>query len=76
MLGLEDTGARMGRLGGLLSTTGSVRSVDEQIARWRAVDAGRRGSHRADVLGDPRSTAPSAPPADGRLPGSTAATVA
>ena len=37
-LGLEDTGSRMARAGGLLITTGSVRSVEEQIARWSAVD--------------------------------------
>lgn len=37
-LGLEDTGARMARNGGLLITTGDVRPVDEQVARWAAVD--------------------------------------
>ena len=37
-LGLEDTGARMARNGGLLLTTGAVRPVDEQVARWAAVD--------------------------------------
>jgi predicted Zn-dependent peptidase len=37
LMGLEDTGSRMGRLGGQLVTTGSVRSVEEQIARWQAV---------------------------------------
>ena len=37
-LGLEDTGARMARNGGLLITTGSVRPVDEQVERWQAVD--------------------------------------
>jgi predicted Zn-dependent peptidase len=37
-LGLEDTGARMARSGGLLLTTGEVRAVDEQVARWAAVD--------------------------------------
>jgi predicted Zn-dependent peptidase len=37
-LGLEDTGARMSRLGGSLVTTGRVRSVDEQLDRWRRVD--------------------------------------
>jgi predicted Zn-dependent peptidase len=36
-LGLEDTGARMSRLGGSLVTTGAVRSVDEQLERWRRV---------------------------------------
>jgi predicted Zn-dependent peptidase len=37
LMGLEDTGSRMGRLGGQLVTMGSVRSVDDQIARWQAV---------------------------------------
>lgn len=37
-LGLEDTGARMARTGGLLLTTGGVRDIDEQVARWAAVD--------------------------------------
>ena len=37
-LGLEDTGARMARNGGLLLTTGSVRPIAEQVARWAAVD--------------------------------------
>ena len=37
-LGLEDTGARMARNGGLLLTTGDVRPIDEQVARWAAVD--------------------------------------
>jgi len=36
-LGLEDTGARMSRLGGMLATIGRVVPVDEQIARWEAV---------------------------------------
>ncbi len=37
-LGLEDTGARMARNGGQLITTGSIRPIDEQVARWAAVD--------------------------------------
>jgi predicted Zn-dependent peptidase len=37
-LGLEDTGARMARTGALLITTGEVRPVAEQVARWAAVD--------------------------------------
>jgi len=36
-LGLEDTGSRMARSAGLLVTTGSVRPVAEQVARWDAV---------------------------------------
>jgi predicted Zn-dependent peptidase len=37
-LGLEDTGARMSRHGGLLVTTGEVLPVEEQVGRWAAVD--------------------------------------
>ena len=37
-LGLEDTGSRMARNGGQLCTTGAIRSVDDQVARWSAVD--------------------------------------
>ena len=36
-LGLEDTGARMSRLGGMLVTLGKVHSVEEQLARWENV---------------------------------------
>jgi predicted Zn-dependent peptidase len=37
-LGLEDNGARMSRTGGQLVTTGAVRPIDDQVARWQAVD--------------------------------------
>lgn len=37
-LGLEDPGARMGRLGGQLVTAGELRPVEAQLARWEAVD--------------------------------------
>lgn len=37
-LGLEDTAARMARNGAQLITTGTVRAIDEQVARWAAVD--------------------------------------
>jgi predicted Zn-dependent peptidase len=36
-LGLEDTGARMSRLGAMLVTLGEVVPVEEQIARWERV---------------------------------------
>lgn len=36
-LGLEDTGSRMARTAGLLVTTGEVRPVADQVARWDAV---------------------------------------
>jgi predicted Zn-dependent peptidase len=37
VLGLEDPSSRMARLGGLLVTTGAIRPVADQVARWRAV---------------------------------------
>jgi predicted Zn-dependent peptidase len=37
-LGLEDTGTRMARNGGQLITTGSIRPIAEQVARWATVD--------------------------------------
>jgi len=37
-LGLEDTGSRMARNGGLLCTRGEILPVDEQVQRWMAVD--------------------------------------
>ena len=36
-MGLEDTGARMSRIGGMLATLGRVIPVDEQLARWERV---------------------------------------
>jgi predicted Zn-dependent peptidase len=55
-LGLEDSGARMSRLGGMLSTIGTVRSIDEQIERWNRVtlDDAARVAH--DIFGGPRLT--------------------
>ena len=38
-MGLEDTGARMSRLGGMLVTLGKVHSVEEQLARWDKVSS-------------------------------------
>ncbi len=55
VLGLEDTGSRMARLGGSLTVYGEVRRVAEQLARWRAVghDDLRRVAQR--VLRAPRA---------------------
>jgi len=36
-MGLEDTGARMSRLGGMLATRGEVIAVDDQLGRWERV---------------------------------------
>ena len=37
LLGLEDSGSRMGRLGGSLIVRGEVTSIDEHVERIRAV---------------------------------------
>jgi predicted Zn-dependent peptidase len=54
LMGLEDPSSRMARLGGLLTTTGRIPPVAEQLARWEAVDhdAVRRVIER--VLGGKR----------------------
>ena len=49
-LGLEDTGARMARNGALLITNGEVRPIDDQVARWAAVDQPAVRSVIAEVL--------------------------
>ncbi len=36
-MGLEDSGARMSRLGGQLTVLGALRPIEEQIERWQAV---------------------------------------
>jgi predicted Zn-dependent peptidase len=36
-MGLEDSSARMSRLGGQLTVLGRVRSIEEQIERWDSV---------------------------------------
>jgi predicted Zn-dependent peptidase len=51
-LGLEDTGARMARTGTQLLTTGAVRPVAEQVARWSAVDAEAAAKVAADLFAD------------------------
>jgi predicted Zn-dependent peptidase len=43
-LGLEDTGSRMARNGGLLCTRGAIIPVAEQVGRWLAVD--QAATHR------------------------------
>ena len=56
-LGLEDPGARMSRLGAQLVTTGRVRPVDEQLARWAAVSLADVARLAAELLGGHRVTA-------------------
>ena len=57
VLGLEDTGSRMGRLGSQVATGGRLRTVDETLARVEAVtlDDVRRVAER--VLQRPRDLA-------------------
>jgi predicted Zn-dependent peptidase len=55
-MGLEDTGARMARLGGLLTTMGAVRPVEDQLARWRSVTLEEVAAVAAEVLGGPKVT--------------------
>ena len=54
-LGLEDSGARMSRLGGMLTLLGEVRPVEEQIACWEAVTIGDTARVAAEVLGRGRT---------------------
>ncbi len=57
LLSLEDTGSRMARLGALLTTTGHIRAVDEQLARWRAVTHDDVARVARRVLDQPRAMA-------------------
>ncbi len=54
-MGLEDSGARMSRLGGQLTLLGEVRSVESQIDRWSAVtsDDVDRVVHRVYAAAQP-----------------------
>lgn len=54
VLGLEDTGSRMARLGAQLVSTGQVRTVDEQVRRWSAVTLADVHRVAERVLGDDR----------------------
>jgi predicted Zn-dependent peptidase len=53
-LGLEDSGARMSRLGGMLTLHGSIRPIDEQLDRWHLVDADATARVASTVLSSPR----------------------
>lgn len=56
-LGLEDSGSRMARLGRSLMARDEVVTVDEQLARIRAVDADDVAAVAARVFGGPRAMA-------------------
>ena len=57
LLGLEGTGARMGRVGAQVCTLGRVVPVDEQVARYEAVTAADVLRVAERVLGGPASIA-------------------
>ena len=55
-MSLEDSGARMARLGGMLSSSSELRPVDEQIARWRRVTQSDAADVAATLLDGSRLT--------------------
>ncbi len=57
VLGLEDSGSRMARLGGSLTVRGHVRTIDEQLERYRAVTREDVLRVAGRVLSAPRSLA-------------------
>jgi predicted Zn-dependent peptidase len=54
-MGLEDSGARMSRMGGQLTLLGRLRSIEEQVERWWSVDR----STTRDVIDRVYGSAPS-----------------
>jgi predicted Zn-dependent peptidase len=57
VLGLEDTGSRLGRIGGLMSALGRVVPVEEDVAALRAVTVDDVAQVVQRVLGGPRAVA-------------------
>ncbi|HEX6568389.1 MAG TPA: pitrilysin family protein [Acidimicrobiales bacterium] len=57
VLGLEDSGSRMGRLGRSLMARDEIVSVDDQVARIRAVSADDVAAVAARVFDSPRALA-------------------
>jgi predicted Zn-dependent peptidase len=55
VLGLEDTGSRMSRIGGHVIARGHVRPVHEQVERYRQVDLGDVLRVAERVLSGPRT---------------------
>jgi predicted Zn-dependent peptidase len=64
VLGLEDSGSRMSRIGHARLTHGSVPDVAELEARFNAVTVGDVGDLAADLLGAPRTVAVVGPYSD------------
>jgi predicted Zn-dependent peptidase len=57
VLGLEDSGSRMGRLGRALMSRDEIITLDEQLARLRAVTLEDTARVAARVFGGDRSLA-------------------
>ncbi|MDP8987677.1 MAG: insulinase family protein [Actinomycetota bacterium] len=68
LLGLEDPGSRMGRIGDAMLTHGEVREVDDVLARFRSVERADVDRVLERVLGGgPRTVAVVGPVRAGRL---------
>jgi len=65
VLGLEDTGSRLGRTGGLMSALGRVVPIDEDVAALRAVTVDDVAAVVQRVLGGARAVAVVGPRDDG-----------
>jgi predicted Zn-dependent peptidase len=65
VLGLEDTGSRLGRIGGLMSVLGRVVPIEEDIAALRSVSVEDVTAVVQRVLGGPRAVAVVGPREDG-----------
>jgi len=57
LLGLEDPGSRMARLGAQLTCLGRLRTVEETVQEYQAVDAAAVAEVIGRVLGQPRTVA-------------------
>jgi predicted Zn-dependent peptidase len=66
VLGLEDTGARAGRLGAQLTLRGQLLDIDDQIARYRAVTAAEVRDIASELLSVAPTVAIVGPRAKGR----------
>ncbi len=66
-LGLEDSGSRMGRIGRMLLSTGTVVDLDDQLARLRAVTIDEVDALLARLLATPRTVAAVGPVDAGAL---------
>jgi predicted Zn-dependent peptidase len=65
VLSLEDSGARMGRIGAAMLLHGEVEEIDEVLARLDEVDEASVGATAASLLSGPRTLAVVGPYEDG-----------